>query len=462
MRGTSKTAVAAAVAVATAALTACGGGSGAGSDDAGGGPGQRADQRAGAGGPEAPELAVPEEFDNTGGWGVPASEGAEQFAVAPHAGALLFARVTGHGEPVTVHARDLATGAPLWQGEPVERLPGEKPLTEGRALHVTSKGEEDYAVLLTSGTEGADGVNKGSGVTRLHVYAVDASGTGAPERVIEVPGETGAGGYRVQPTDGLVYLPGAGAVDVSTGTTREVPAAERKAPADAEGCRAGFSDCDANPSVMAVTADGPLVNGADMFWRGGPGGWSSADAAVRPGELTDEHDSARVLAYLNGRAVVQWEAEWEGPGANVVSLHDGADGAVEASVTCAQEWLPGSTREDVTGPRLSADGRYLHLDTVLFDLERGEGHCFGPTEERRSVTLTAVDAARGTAYGFSPPTGHFEPQTPARVALADGAAEALPEGVLLPEYVDGDVALFDVDSATEGGDGFDVVVYARR
>lgn len=392
-----------------------------------------------------PQVSVPEGFDNTRGWAIREGADGTRFArpvMAPRAGLVVVRGTTHDGRTSHVAAHDAETGTVRWTGGPVPRPEGKVDALP----FVVNDGDDEYVVLATSGTEGGDnGLDKASDVTRLHVYDADSSGDDVAARhEITVPHT--ASGYELG-SDGTFlvrYRNGATVVNVGTGETTPYDGDERiQAPRE---CGQLIGSCNDRAHVVGVTVNGPLVQGTEAFWV--PGGWFSDDV-VPPGASPREGSATvEVAGSPDGESVVAAWPVREGISGTqrVWAVHDGRTGEVVASVTCEQRGDGYGNPVDVR-PALSDNGRYLIFDLVGFDLETGEGRCFGETDTRREIQLTSV-ADDGTAFGD---TG----DTPVAVSLTTAEARPLGEKTVVPSLIGAGVGVFSED------DGDDLLVYPR-
>ncbi|GAA4962259.1 hypothetical protein GCM10023205_27480 [Yinghuangia aomiensis] len=430
--------ITAAAAAATALLLAGCGGS-AGSDEPGpGGPSGTASSGAPAKTAHAPEQALPDGFDAAGGWAVRSDEGLHDPVIDARAGAVAFLADEPGASDFRVRVRDLKTGAVRWSSSPLRPLDtAQSGMSFTPRLLVAAKDGKDYVAVLASGGVGGDGVDKPSSVMRLTVFALDSSGAAAaPLRTVDVPAQDlSVADFRAQ-DDGRVVVPrskGGVAVDIVSGAVTTYTADQLKAPANAPGCRDSLADCDLLPHLVGVSGDGALVNGEDAFWRTGGAGWFSA--AARPPQADAEYGSAEITAVTGGRVLARWEAQNGLAFPSVVSVSDLASGALTASVLC--------TGGRDTNVRTSADGRYLAAGTAVFDLRQNKGYCFAETPQHNALTVQSVDDAHGIAYAMT------DGKTPARITLADGRTEALPQGTAIPRDVAAGMGMF-TDNQPEG------------
>ncbi|MEU9037172.1 hypothetical protein AB0D45_20035 [Streptomyces sp. NPDC048352] len=443
MRKKLRVAVGVVTAFAALSLAACGGGSsGNGANGSKGGAAQGAEQ--GAAPAAAPKQPVPAAFDNTKGWEIRDDEhDLSGPVISDEAGLVLLRWHERGGKTARVVARDAKTGKVRWSSKPVVR-----PEAPKSGMPVDSKvllargGSKEYAVLAVTGSEGGDGVNTASPVTRLAVYDIASSGDDVkPQREITVPGP--ALGFTAQRELGVVKVAsdqGVSLVDVVSG---QVTTYDRNhALKSPKPCQQLIGTCDnSRVTVAGQTPVGPLVQGYGAFWAGG---WFSGD--VVPAGAVPERGGRRVTAsgLPNGDALASWPDK-EGKGqTNVYAVHDGKTGLVRASVACANE------SDSAFTPTVSGDGRYVLAGRVVIDLQSGQGQCFEQTSTRNAITVATVDKA-GTAYGKTS-------QSPASVDLSSGHASPLPWGTLLPTAIGADVAVFG--TSTAGGES--ILVYPRR
>ncbi|WP_406332333.1 hypothetical protein [Streptomyces sp. NBC_00203] len=413
----------------------------------------------------APELKVPAGFDAGKGWAVKESEGLTSPVVAPGGDVVLFVRQDSDANTATVVARDLATGAVRWSGTPWKMPVSDGGGINSAALSVTSENGKAYAVLDAYGTSGDDGVNKATAVARTAAYAVDSSGDAVvPVKESEVEGATRLGAMQDDGTMVFGTNPDPTAVDVVSGAVTAYPDTKLKAPTDAKGCYEGFSNCDVNPELVAVTPYGPLVNGVFTYWRGGDGGWYSEND--RPaGVSTDSDAEAVVRLYAGGRTLSTWETKGQPGSAGELlwTVQDTKSGALEASVTCENRY-DGNDAQNKNPYRLSANGQYLVNDVVAFDLKAKKGYCVGASAARNRIPLASVDNT-GTAYGFATKTDSVGSVTltAASLSLTTGKASPLPKGTLVPAQIGADAALFDDSSYADGQlpDGYTAVFVPR-
>ncbi|MER7850029.1 hypothetical protein ABTZ03_39530 [Kitasatospora sp. NPDC096077] len=423
-------------------LTACGG-----SSDPGDSKESRTQIPAASASRSVPSIdPIPAAFDRAKGWEVASGKDGHlgSPAVAPDAGLILFRSISENRATVSVLAYDAKTGAIRWRSQPVANLTRDN-LDAYATVFVTHKGGKEYAVLAVTGTEGGDGVNPGSGITRLAAYDTAASGEAIPVKETTVPDK--ATRYGVQRDGGLatVQLDGSAAVvDVLSGqvTTygRNDPALNAPKP-----CEPAVGSCNTGTGVAGLTQAGPLVQGRGAFWA--LGGWFSGD--VVPAGASAIVGSSTVMAYgsPDGHVVAAWPPTGHDSDRSVWAVHDGGTGQVLATVECAGKKAT---------PRLSSDGRFLIADLAVFDLQAKKGYCLEATGARDLFQLATVDKD-GTAYGIAKtPTGGLS-DTPTSVTLATGQASTLPAGTLVPDLIDADTAVFGMES-----DVSPVFVYPRR
>jgi hypothetical protein len=397
----------------------------------------------------APREQIPAAFDDTRGWMVqetPDGTGFGRVTLVPRAGLVLL-RTLDHG-PTRLIARDARTGTDRWSGQPVT-IPN---ATLDARVFVTAREGREYAVLTTTGAAPDNGVDKTSSATHLYVYDTGSSGERiAPLREITVPGT--AADEWVQ-SDGFALVRSGMTVAVADVTTGQVTsyASEDPAITAPRPCGQLIGSCNKLNKVVAMTANGPVVQGFRAFWT--PGGWFSDE--VVPAGASASHGAAtvEVLGSPDGHAVLAaWPTKDAKPTDRVWAVHDSQTGQVEASITC--DYRAATTIE----PTLSADGRYLLAGSVAFDLQAKKGTCLGETRTRHAIRLIAIDAD-GTAYGnaMRPSSAGRDDPTPVTVVLATAQATPLAEGTHVPDLIGGGVAVFGTDTA--GGER--ILVYPRH
>ncbi|MFE1873044.1 hypothetical protein ACFW9N_19390 [Streptomyces sp. NPDC059496] len=438
-----RVAVGVVTAFAALSLAACGGSSGDGANGSKGGAAQGAEQ--GAAPVVAPKEPVPAVFDNTKGWEIKDDEHDLSGPVISDEARLVLLRWHERGgKTARVVARDAKTGKVRWSSKPVVRPEAPKSgLPVDSKVLLTRGGSKEYAVLAVTGSEGGDGVNMASQVTRLAVYDIASSGDEAePLREITVPGP--ALGFTAQRELGVVTVASDQAVSLVDVASGQVTTYDRNHPAlkSPKPCQQLTGTCDSRRvTVAGQTPAGPLVQGYGAFWASG---WFSGD--VVPAGAAPEHGGRTVTAsgLPNGDALASWPDKGGKAQTNVYAVHDGKTGLVRASVACANEGDSAFT------PTMSGDGRYVLAGRVVIDLQSGQGHCFEQTSTRKAITVATVDKD-GTAYGKTS-------QSPAGIDLSSGQASPLPEGTLLPTAIGADVAVFG--TSTAGGES--ILVYPRR
>ncbi|GHE94299.1 hypothetical protein GCM10017786_29160 [Amycolatopsis deserti] len=333
---------------------------------------------------------------------------------------------------VHVVAHDAVTGAIRWSSAPVPEPEGDLDST----VFVTTDGGREYAVLATTGAGEDNGVDKPARSTHLYVYGTDSSGPVTAEREISLP--VAVGDYWAQ-SDGRVFLEngdGVTVVRVADGSMTSYPEddGELRPPKD---CPHAIGSCTDRVNVVAMTANGPLVQGFQAFWV--PGGWISDDVVPAGASPNEGFRNVEIVASPDGEAIL---AGWptEDPTEWLWALHDGATGRVRGSVVCDLD----SAAHGPSGLTPVVSGRFLVAGFAAFDLRTGQGQCFAETAGRRAIELTAV-AADGTAYG----TAGSE-DTPVSVSLSTGRATPLPDGTTIPDGVAAGSAY--LGTATNGGE----------
>lgn len=386
--------------------------------------------------PVAPEAVLPAAFDGAHGWSIRGEYGSTVYAQpvgAPAAGLLLVR--SGGPDGLRIVAHDPATGAVRWRSAPVPRPEGDvRP-----AVFVTAEGGREYAVLATTGAGADHGVDGEAHSTDLYVYGTDSSGVDvSPERHISLP--LAVGGYWAQ-RDGRVVLDDSEGVTVARVADGSLTSYQDDAVALAPplACPHAIGSCVDSTAVVAVTGAGPVVQGFQAFWV--PGRWSSEQAVPSGASRNDGYRNVEVVGTPDGRTIL---AGW--PTAEhrtwIWALHDGATGRIIGTVACG--FPPGTTAApSAVDPVVSGDGRYLLAGLTAFDLGGGKGWCFGETDTRRGVELTAVDDT-GTAYGTTD-----DGNTPVSARLPTGAATPLPETTVIPDGIAAGAAY--LGTSTEGG-----------
>ncbi|MFD8201282.1 hypothetical protein [Streptomyces sp. NPDC059701] len=443
-----RTAIGAVAVVAALSLAACGG-----SDD-GGTDGEPTSGQSTSGGTGA-EQPVPPAFDGAEGWTIQAEDGGDEPdrpVIAPGAGLVLVRTNAADQKSTRVVAHDARTGKVRWSSAPMDRpTPGDGRDNIDVRVFVTSKDGKEYAVLAATGTEGGDGVNKASAVTRLAAYPTDSTGEQvAPVKETTLPG-LASEGYGVLSDGGLAMVTlgrETAVVDVLSGSTTlhdgESPVLKAPKP-----CERSFGSCDESAEIVGQTQAGPLVEGDQAFWSGG---WFSGD--VVPAGAAAEEGWAEVSVYgtPGGQVVAAWPKRGGSGDDRIWAVHDGRTGAVLASVEC------GAPGNDGPVPFQSAGGRYVVAGLAVLDTQGGRGNCFRATDARNRIEVVSVDDD-GTAYGKAVKTdGVGSVDVPVSVDLAADKATPLPEGTLLPDLVGARAAVFG--TSTAGGER--IVVHARR
>jgi hypothetical protein len=385
----------------------------------------------------APSEEIPPSFDNTRGWMVeesPEGNGFGRPVVAPRTDLLLL-RTSEHGSGSRIVARDAKTGTSRWSSRPVALLEGKTDVM----LFVANRDGKEYAVLTNTGVGKDDGLNDPVKSTHLFVYDTGSTGDDvAPLRDIEIPGEADhqfvqADGFAVVRSNDTVTV-----ADIVTGQLTSYPSGgpATKPPVACE------PDCILLDKVVAVTSNGPLVQGFGTFWT--TNGWYSGSFVPAGAGGLVGGQSVQIAGSPDGQVVLAaWPIKDDTSTNRIWALHDGRTGQVQAVTTCHY-----SSADDLE-PALSADGRYLFLGNVVFDRSAKKGLCLGATGTRRAISLTGIDK-NGTGYG-----------TAARavtVDLATGQAAPLSETTRVPDLVAGDVAVYGRDTAG----GARILVYPHR
>ncbi|WAL68734.1 hypothetical protein ORV05_13460 [Amycolatopsis cynarae] len=387
----------------------------------------------------APREPLPAAFDNTAGWLVREGDsGYDSPVVTADSRLVLFRASTTKSSHV--EARDARTGRIAWASAPVG-------IEEGfGSLSLTRKDGKEYAILTAMATEGGNGVDKATTVSRAFVFDTASAGSEVtPLHILTFPG--GKAKFTVQ--DNGVLLAASGntvtVVDVSDGQETRYPVADPALDAPRP-CVLLVGTCNKRNTVEGLTSAGPLVQGYSAFWI--TGGWFSGDV-VPPGASAQEgHDTAEVVAITGDLVLAAWPVKDGTSAARVWALHDGRTGQVVAAVTC--QWHEADDPVDVE-PVSSPGGRFLTADLTGFDLDRKQGFCFQETASRKQIHFSTVEDD-GTAYGQA-----GRDQAPAAVSLPSGEPAALPANTRIPDRLGRAVAVFG--TYTAGGEK--ILIYPR-
>ncbi|MDT0445892.1 hypothetical protein [Streptomyces johnsoniae] len=421
-------------------LAACGGGS---DDDDGSGNGSGGTDKTGTGGdaagqeaeqddaPAAPvtQLTVPAAYDTGRGWETALPPGAAPLTLPGSGAVALFDETSGTDGRFTVH--DAATGEVLWSSAALEPV-GESASLEAFATTVNG---EDYLVAWSAGTSGAGVIDRGDELVVLDIFTADGSGDAVePLHHVEVPGSgeaaPGGAGLMLELEEDIVV-----GVDPATGVTTEYDESALEPPPT---CK----DCDPGGDIVALTANGPLVDDSyayEGFWV--PGGWAGEEVAPRE---AGPDAGASVTPVGDGLVIAEWSRS---DGQTIRSVLDSASGTTAATALCPE---PDGSAAGAEHTAMSANGRYLVHGVLVFDLEEGTGHCFEATPDANAVQFSAVTDA-GVAFGVAEvmtEDSWVGTPTPVQLDIASGeVAETAPEAVF-PVADLGGAGLFTADDET--------------
>ncbi|MEU6116074.1 hypothetical protein ABZ840_16290 [Streptomyces sp. NPDC047117] len=402
------------------------------------------------------EISAPSGYRSTEGWQQKLTwlpENSHNVPVAASAETGKVAYLTAVDEAgYAVQVRDATTGAIEWTGKPwappislyedpdsSRYQAGEPELPGVTTVH---QGGRDYVVAWAHGVRGKDELTSGKEVVELEIFPVDASGKNvAPTHRVSVPlkdhdGSTSVGAdpedLRVQDGGaGLVltwrgYSAFSASVDMASGKVTDYGNGSKL------GTECGTGTCPA--WVAATTAGGPVAVSEMNGGFGVPKRWNSQDVTpdgAATGHLrSNNHLNGDVIGTVGTHLVASWTPKGEEQGADRVwSVHDSANGRVQASTTCSSGDVGALGGKD--GPRsvASPDGRYVAYGSVVFDLREHKGVCLAGDSQRKGILVSAV-RDDGTAYGTVPAAD--TEGTVAQVRVADGTAKALPIGTEIP------------------------------
>ncbi|MEU4967173.1 hypothetical protein [Streptomyces smyrnaeus] len=325
---------------------------------------------------------------------------------------------------------DAATGKVRWISRSLSSVaPADDSEMDSAVL---TTGGKDYLAAWSSGRTGEDVVRRGEQVLTVDLFDADASGDSVPPaHHVEIKNPRrvwhGTGALMVELKDEVV------AIDPATGKKTTYDPEELKPP---RGC----ADCSPGGSVEAITTAGPVartyINDYDGFWV--PGKWASADIA--PSGAVPE--GARTQPVSDELLIAQWERKGNKE-ETVWAVVNAADGKVRASAQCGRYGWQAAKK---TTPRLSANGRFVSYGTAVFDVEKGDGHCFPDTDKSKEVMFDQV-TDKGEAFGYTKAAGQglSTERTPVLIDITSGKAKPLAEGTAVPEADLAGMGLFLVE-----------------
>ncbi|MGI5470467.1 hypothetical protein [Streptomyces sp. CA-132043] len=403
------------------------------------------------------EITAPSGYKSREGWQQRLTwlpEGAKTVPVAASAQSDRVAYLTVIDETgYAVQVRNASTGTVEWTGKPWSPPTPLSEVTEASSFQsdepelpgVTTVHQQgrDYVVAWAHGVRGRDELNSGKEVVELQIFPVHASGKSvAPAHRVSVPlknEDDSTPLVNADPDDLQVRDGGAGlvvtwdgystfgaSVDMETGkVTSYGNGSKLGVECEVEGCTA---------RVAAITADGPVAAGEMDGGFEVPGHWSSQDVipdGASKGPLRKSGDrNGAIVGTAGTRLVAEWSPEGEDTQDDRIwSVHDTANGRIQASTACAATNVSALDTEDEPRVVASPSGRYVAYGPVLFDTRDRKGTCLAGDESRKGVLISAV-GDDGIAYAgvpFADTEG-----TVAEVRAADGTVKALPIGTELP------------------------------
>ncbi|WP_371577823.1 hypothetical protein [Streptomyces sp. NBC_01314] len=438
---------------------------GCSADGDGGSDTGKGDKGSGTTAPSLAELTVPSAYDGAKGWDqeidwVPENT-ESQMPVTTDGETVAYVLRSGDG--YTVQARDSTTGKVRWTSArfqvPAEitdepNLGYSEDNPELPQVTVVRQGGRTYLASWAHGTQEGDALNESREVVQINLYEMDSSGSSvAPLRRVSVPVDD------VRAFTIKVYDSGGGAglvvsweepsrnlgatVDATTGRLTKYDNPGSLVPECPSACVYG--------DVVAVTSKGAAgANNVGGF--GVKGGWASQDIAPKgadPGRISNGgYVSGSFVGVDSGKFLATWKAA-DGTDTRFWSAHDLNSGRLLASTACAA----GGT-ENVTDAVASLNGRYLGLNSVVFDVKSGTGLCLEGDDTRRPINIRAL-GDDGTAYGETDAESGATPMVELKVS--DGEPKVLPEGTQLPAAILKEAALFTL---RENGAG--LLISVRR
>jgi hypothetical protein len=412
-------------------LTGCG----SGSDDHSGSKSSQGDKGS-VGSASLTKLAVPSAYASDQGWDQDLSwvpQGAAADPVATDGEAVVYVVQSGDGYAVQV--RDAATGKMRWTSAPYQ-VPAviTEPSNFGYSdsnpeiprVSVVRQGGRTYVAAWAHGQQKGDALTKSQEVVQVGLYAMDASGASvAPLHRVSVPVTARGGTVKAYDGgDGLVIAwrdtvgPRSVSVDAATGKVATYDNPAGLVPECPSACISG--------QVVAVTSKGPLAaNSLGGF--GVAGGWASQNIAPKGADAgkipKGGYVSGNVAGVRSGMFLAFWKAA-DGSDTRIWSAHDLESGRLLASTTCGEQGTD-SLADAVASP----NGRYLALDSVVFDVKAGRGLCLQGDDTRRTVEIRSL-TDDGTAYGET--DADSGAKSAVEVNVRGTTPKALPEGTLLP------------------------------
>ncbi|KIF01422.1 hypothetical protein PL81_35625 [Streptomyces sp. RSD-27] len=296
----------------------------------------------------------------------------------------------------------------------------------------------EYVVTWAHGIVGTDAISKGREVVRLMVHPADASGDAAPPlREIDVPVEThGPNGgndeddLRVEDYGTGLQVhwngPSHGSVAVNP-TTGAIDAC-------GDACTPGVGE--------VKTGKGWLVRdfyGSFLV----PGVWTAFDS-IPPGASAVKGRVSMDGIYRSatrGHVLSSWHTPADQILTPLTAVHDAETGRLEASLPCETKH---------TGAVSSPDGRFIADGTVAFDLQRRQGICLSPSEQRRQGVFVQAITAEGTAYGTVGNGPGDTATAEADLSGGTGVPRVLPPGTVVPTWALKGTGVFVTPGPTGG------------
>ncbi|GHH88299.1 hypothetical protein [Streptomyces capitiformicae] len=364
-----------------------------------------------------------------------------------------------------VQARDGATGKVRWTGA---RYQVPTPITDEPNLGyyedeleipqvtVVRQGGRTYVAAWSHGEQAGDALAKSQEVVQVDLYAMDGSGSSvAPLRRVSVPVST-VSAFTVKVYDsggdaGLVvswHEPSrhlGATVDVTTGKVTEYDDPSKLVPQCPSACVYG--------DVVAATPKG-AVGTNNLGGFGVKGSWASQDIAPEaadPGKTSvGGYVSGTFAGVDSGMFLATWKSA-DGSDTRLWSAHDLHSGRLLASMACGEEGT-----DNVTAAVTSPNGRYLALDSVVFDVKAGKGLCLVGDGTRRTINIRAL-TDDGTMYGETDADNGGK--SAIELNVNTNSPKALSEGTQLPAAVLKEGAVFTL---RENGAGLRISVRQER
>ncbi|GAB2945376.1 hypothetical protein [Streptomyces heilongjiangensis] len=152
----------------------------------------------------------------------------------------------------------------------------------------------------------------------------------------------------------------------------------------------------------------------------------------------------------SGMFLATWTSA-DGSDTRLWSAHDLNSGRLPASTACGEQGT-----DNVTAAVTSPNGRYLALDSVVFDVKAGKGLCLVGDGTRRTINIRAL-ADDGTVYGETDADNGGK--SAIELNVNTNSPKALAEGTQLPAVVPKEGAVFTL---RENGAGLRVSVRPER